>query len=59
MDEALRKDVERQIAAARALVRAADEFWPEHPEAIDEPLGALQDAVLAPLPGETPCVSST
>jgi hypothetical protein len=36
--------VDRIINAARRLVRTADEFWPEYPEAIGEDLEALGDA---------------
>lgn len=41
----LQPAVERIIKAARRLTRTADEFWPEHPEAIGEDLEALAGAM--------------
>jgi hypothetical protein len=33
------------IECARRLVKVADEFWPEYPGAIDEPLSNLDGAL--------------
>lgn len=45
--EALRQQqkITNVIDRARALVKIADEFWPDHPSAIDDYLTALIDAI--------------
>ncbi len=40
-DRKSRAAVEKIAAAARSFLSTYDEFWPEYPEAIGEPLDAL------------------
>lgn len=45
MTEAEREWMERVINCARSLVKNADEFWPDFPDAVGESLSHLENVL--------------